>query len=82
MTRPMSQDGPPPPSPLCLRSPAICRQQGEGRRPGLTPTRPLVGPSSVQEARMPVLPESEGLFRVAYDDLAAGGDEQLQEIAG
>lgn len=64
---------PVPPSPMRLQSPAICqRPAATGPRPGL---------STVQETRVPTLPEDEGFMRAVYVTLAAN-DDTLQELAG
>lgn len=68
----------PPPSPMHLDSPAICR--GGVTATAADPAAPL-GPSYVQETRIPVPAQDEPLVRANYYELMAQ-DERLQELAG
>lgn len=65
----------PPPSPMHLQSPAICRGGGGG----ITEMLGAGGRSWIEETRLPV-PEHEATVR-DYIQLAAL-EEQLQDLAG
>lgn len=68
----------PPPSPMHLQSPAICRGGGGG----ITQMLEAGARSWIQETRLPVLlPESAEATLRNYPLLAAL-DEQLQDLAG